>query len=43
MTTPILSLPEEDKPHALYTDARKEGLGAILMQDRKVSAYAHGN
>jgi hypothetical protein len=33
MTAPILSLPEEDKPYALYTDASKEGLGAVFIQD----------
>jgi hypothetical protein len=36
MTTPVLSLPDEGKTYALYTDALKEGLGAVLMQDRKV-------
>jgi hypothetical protein len=40
MTAPVLSLPEENKPYALYTDASKEGLGIVLMQDRKVIAYA---
>jgi hypothetical protein len=40
MTTPILSLPEEGKTYALYTDASKEGLGTVLMQDRKVIAYS---
>jgi hypothetical protein len=38
MTALVLSLQEEGKPFALYTDASKEG--AILMQDRKVIAYA---
>jgi hypothetical protein len=40
MTTPVLSLPEKGKPYALYTDALKERLGAVLLQDRKVFAYA---
>jgi hypothetical protein len=40
MTTLVLSLLEEGKPYALYTDASKEGLDAVLMQDRKVIAYA---
>jgi hypothetical protein len=40
MTTLVLSLPKEGKPYALYTDASKEGLGAVLMNDRKVIAYA---
>jgi hypothetical protein len=40
MTAPILSLPEEGKPYILYTGASKEGLGGVLMQDRKVIANA---
>jgi hypothetical protein len=39
MTAPVLSLLEENKPYALYTDTLKEGLGAVLMQDRKVIAH----
>jgi hypothetical protein len=39
LTLPVLSLLEEDKAYALYTDASKEGLGAMLMLDRKVIAY----
>jgi hypothetical protein len=35
----VLSLHEEGKPYALYSDVSKEGLGAVLMQDRKVIAY----
>jgi hypothetical protein len=37
---PILSLSKDGKPFALYTDASKEGLDVILMQDKKVIAYA---
>jgi hypothetical protein len=40
MTMPVLGLPKEGKACALYTDASKESLGAVLMQDRKVIAYA---
>ena len=40
MTAPVLSLPEESKPYAFYTDASKKGLGAVWMQERKVIAYA---
>jgi hypothetical protein len=40
MTAPVLSLPEEGKSTALYMDASKESLAAVLMQDRKVIAYA---
>jgi hypothetical protein len=39
MTAPVLSLPKEDKLYALYTYVSKEGLGAVLMQDRKVITY----
>jgi hypothetical protein len=31
MIAPVLSLPEEDKLYALYADASKEGLEAVLM------------
>jgi hypothetical protein len=37
---PVLSLPEKDKLYALYTNATKKGLGAVLMQDWKVNPYA---
>jgi hypothetical protein len=40
VTAPVLSLPEEGKPYVLYTEAAKEGLGAVLMQEKKVIAYA---
>lgn len=38
-TEPVLILSDPSKEYALYTDASKEGLGAVLMQDRKVVAY----
>jgi hypothetical protein len=37
---PVLSLPEENKPYALYIVASKEGLGVVLMQDPKVISYS---
>jgi hypothetical protein len=40
MTALVLSLLEEGKTYTLYTDASKKGLGAILMQNRKVITYA---
>jgi hypothetical protein len=40
ISAPILSLPKEDNPYALYKDASKEGFGTILMQDKKVITYA---
>ena len=38
-TTPILAVPEIGKDYTVYCDASKEGLGCVLMQDRKVIAY----
>lgn len=37
---PILALPNEFGSYVVYTDASKNGLGAVLMQDGKVIAYA---
>ena len=39
-TTPILTIPQEDVPFAVYTDASLLGLGGLLMQLDKVIAYA---
>ena len=39
-SAPILALPSEDKGFIVYCDASKIGLGAVLMQDGKVIAYA---
>ena len=39
-TAPILTLPEEGKEYTIYSDASKNGLGCVLMQDDKVIAYA---
>jgi hypothetical protein len=38
-TTPILAVPETGKDYIVYWDASKNGLGCVLMQDRKVIAY----
>jgi hypothetical protein len=35
----ILALPEIGKLYKVYTDASKEGLGRILMQETRVIAY----
>ena len=38
-TTPILVLPDISKSFAVYSNASKQGLGCVLMQERKVVAY----
>jgi hypothetical protein len=38
-TTPILNIPDMDKEFLVCTDASKEGLGRILMQDGRVITY----
>jgi hypothetical protein len=38
-TTPVLAIPETGKDYTIYCDASKNGLGCVLMQDRKVIAY----
>jgi hypothetical protein len=38
-TAPILAVPETGKDYTVYCDASKNGLGYVLMQDRKVIAY----
>jgi hypothetical protein len=37
-TTPVLAVPEPGKDYIVYCDASKNGLGYVLMQDRKVIA-----
>ena len=37
---PILVQPEAGKEFVIYSDASHVGLGCVLMQDRKVVAYA---
>ncbi|XP_056695508.1 uncharacterized protein [Spinacia oleracea] len=39
-TTPILTLPDGTDGFEVYNDASKNGLGCVLMQNRKVIAYA---
>ena len=39
-TAPILTLPVEGKNFIVYCDASYLGLGAVLMQEKKVIAYA---
>lgn len=38
--SPILILPDPSKRFEVYCDASQHGLGCVLMQDRKVVAYA---
>jgi hypothetical protein len=38
-TTPILKVPNLDMDFLVCTDASKEGLGGVLMQDEQVIAY----
>jgi len=37
-TARILTLPEEGKEYTIYSDASKNGLGCVLMQDDMVIA-----
>ena len=39
-SAPILTIPEGDEGFVVYSDASKIGLGAVLMQNGKVIAYA---
>jgi hypothetical protein len=38
-TTPVLAVPETGKYYTVYCDASKNGLGCVLMQDRKFITY----
>lgn len=38
-SAPILTLPEEGGKYVVYTDASKNGLGCVLMQEGKGIAY----
>jgi hypothetical protein len=41
-TKPILKVPDMDKDFLVCTDASKEGLGRVLMQDGQVITYISG-
>ena len=38
-STPILTLPTEGQEYTIYSDASKNGLQCVLMQEEKVVAY----
>ena len=39
-SAPVLVIPDVSKPFEVYYDASHQGLGCVLMQERKVVAYA---
>ncbi|XP_021766598.1 uncharacterized protein LOC110731056 [Chenopodium quinoa] len=39
-SAPVLALPDESGQYEVYSDASKFGLGCVLMQNRRVIAYA---
>ncbi|GJY75090.1 putative reverse transcriptase domain-containing protein, partial [Tanacetum coccineum] len=40
VSSPVLTLPSRTSGYQIYSDASKKGLGCVLMQYRKVIAYA---
>ncbi|KAA3487728.1 CCHC-type integrase [Gossypium australe] len=40
MEAPVLIQPESEKEHIFYSDVSLSGLGCVLIQARKVIAYA---
>ena len=40
VSAPILTIPESGEKFVIYSDASRQGLGCVLMQNEKVIAYA---
>ena len=40
ISAPILALPEGTEGFSIYSNASHQGLGCVLMQNRRVIAYA---
>jgi len=40
VTAPVLVIPEGNEGYLIYSDASRQGLGCVLMQNGKVVAYA---
>ena len=40
VTSLVLILPDQNKDYAVYCDASRRGLGAVLMQEGRVVSYA---
>ena len=40
MTVPVLALPSGKDGYVVYSDASRQGLGCVLMQNDRVIAYA---
>jgi len=40
VTAPVLTILEGDEGYVVYSDASRQGLGCVLMQNGKVVAYA---
>ena len=39
ISAPVLTPPDESKPYEVFYDASLQGLGGVLMQDKKIVAY----
>ena len=39
VSAPVLIPPDESKPYEVFFDASLQGLGGVLMQDKRIVAY----